>query len=135
MQISIKWLQNSVKTKNNPFNSNYKNGCTTICDFLQSYLKFNILLQMACALASVINYQVESDISRLTENKSSLRCQKKERQTNYVHVTCFVSHVTCSVSHVMCWGQLSHVKCHMSTLPCYLNQPPKGKRQQRETLT
>ena len=64
---------------------------------------------MACALASVINCQIESDISQLSqiivrpsESKAVLSVRKKE-QTNYV---------MCHMSFVMC--HKSNVRCHVS---------------------
>ena len=87
---------------------------------LQWYLKFYILSPMACALAMMINFQIESDISQLSqiivrpsEFESSFKCQKKNTKL------CHVSHVTCHVSHVTC--RVSRVKYHRSNVTCHLS--------------
>ena len=90
------------------------NGSTIILRFPKKKLS-EILSPMTCALARMINCQIESDTSQLSQiivRPSEFNSVRKIKRNIMSHVTCHASLVTCHASHVICW--LSHGTCLMS---------------------
>ena len=74
------------------------------------YLKFDILSLMAWALANMINNQIESDISKLSQiivGPSEFKKQFYVSERKKIIMSCFTRHLSC-------------VTCHMSGVTCYM---------------
>ena len=98
----------------------FKNGFTIILRLSAKLSEILFLSYLSCALSSMINYQIESDISQSSqiivrpfEFESSFECQKKK--INYV--MCYMSLVTCVMFGVK--FHMSNIASHISPFPCH----------------